>query len=102
MYVHCTYTPADQEGSVPPLSRRRAAIPGLGVAGVHPLTGTDGKEMLPLIAEGLDAIEHANLPNAAKRELTSMFVDNLIHDADRRHAELLLMLRIATGDIRSG
>ena len=178
MYVHCTYTPADQEGSVPPLSRRRAAakagispsqwsdverghkragsgvivpvqataetlarmartvgvsaeelaaagredaaqqlrmlehegglrkriaaIPGLGVAGVHPLTGTDGKEMLPLIAEGLDAIEHANLPNAAKRDFTSMFVDNLIHDAVRRHAKLLLMLRIATGDVQSG
>jgi hypothetical protein len=74
----------------------------LGVVSAHPLTGTDGKEMLPLIAEGLDAIERANLANAAKRDLTSMFVDNLIHDAARRHAELLLMLRIATGNVPSG
>ncbi|HCU94742.1 MAG TPA: hypothetical protein DHU96_19365 [Actinobacteria bacterium] len=34
--------------------------------------------------------------------LTSMFVDNLIYDAARRHAELLLMLRIATGDVQPG
>ena len=58
--------------------------PGLVVVGTHPPTGTDGKEMHPLIAEGLDAIERANLANAAKRELTSMFVDNLIYDAARR------------------
>jgi transcriptional regulator with XRE-family HTH domain len=84
------------------LRTRISAIPGLGVVGTHPLTGTDGAELLPLIAEGLDAIEHSNLPKGAKRELTSMFVDNLIHDAVRRHTELLLMLRIATGDVRSG
>jgi transcriptional regulator with XRE-family HTH domain len=77
------------------LRRRITAIPGLGTLGTQPLTGTDGKELLPLIAEGLDAIDHTELPHAAKRELTAMFVDNLIHDAARRHSELQLILRLA-------
>jgi transcriptional regulator with XRE-family HTH domain len=76
------------------LRRRITAIPGLGTLGSHPLTGADGKELLPLIAEGLDAIEHSGLPHAAKRELTGMFVDNLINDAARRHSELQLILRL--------
>lgn len=84
------------------LRKRITAIPGLGVVGTQQLTGTDGKQLLPLIAESVDAIEHSHLPAAAKRELTGMFVDNLIHDAARRQAELLLMLRIATGELRSG
>jgi hypothetical protein len=29
------------------LRKRIVAIPGLGVIGPHPLTGTDGKELLP-------------------------------------------------------
>jgi hypothetical protein len=56
----------------------------------------------PLIAESLDAIEHSDLPKGTKQELTSMLVDNLIYDAARRHAELLLMLRIATGAVQFG
>ena len=84
------------------MRNRITAIPGLGVIGPHPLVSTDGKELLPLIAESLDAIDHSNLPKAARQELTSMFVDNLIYDAARRHAELLLLLRIATGGVQSG
>ena len=52
---------------------------------------------MPLIAAGLDAIERSDLPRNAKRELTSMFIDNLIHDTTRRHSELLLVLRLAGG-----
>jgi transcriptional regulator with XRE-family HTH domain len=78
------------------LRRRIAAIPGLGAIGAQALSGTDGKELLPLIAAGLDAIEGSDLPKAVKQELTSMFVDNLIHDTARRHGELLLVLRLAT------
>jgi transcriptional regulator with XRE-family HTH domain len=77
------------------LRQRIAAIPGLGVIGTSALSGTDNTELLPLIAAGLDAIERSDLPKTAKRELTSMFVDNLIHDTARRHSELLLMLRLA-------
>jgi len=53
--------------------------------------------LLPLIAAGLDAIEHSDLPSAARRELASTFVDNLIHDATRRYSEMLLLLRLAAG-----
>ena len=84
------------------LRRRIAAIPGLGTIGAQALSGTDGEELLPLIAAGLDAIERSDLPKTAKRELTSMFVDNLIHDAARRYSELLLMLRLATTGSQSG
>jgi len=78
------------------LRQRIAAIPGLGTISGQSLSGTDGTELLPLIADGLDAIEHSELPKTAQRELTSMFLDNLIHDTARRHNELLLMLRLAT------
>jgi transcriptional regulator with XRE-family HTH domain len=75
--------------------RRVAAIPGIGTIGTQRLSGTDGQDLLPLIAAGLEAIEQSDLPTSARRELTGMFVDNLIHDAARRSSELLLMLRLA-------
>lgn len=78
------------------LRRRLAAVPGLGVIGAWELPDTDGQELLPLVAAGLAAIEQSGLPPAARRELTSMFTRNLIHDAARRHSELLLTLRLAT------
>jgi transcriptional regulator with XRE-family HTH domain len=78
------------------LRQRIAAIPGLGAIGAQALSGTDGEELFPLIVGGLDAIEGSDLPKAAKRELTGIFVDNLIHDTARRHSELLLILRLAT------
>ena len=84
------------------LRQRIASIPGLGAANVQALSSADDSELLPLIAAGLDAIEHSELPKIAKRELTSLFVGNLIHDAARRHSELLLILRIATAASQSG
>ena len=48
-----------------------------------------------MIAAGLDEIERSDLPRNAKRELTSFFVANLIHDATRRRSELQLILRLA-------
>ena len=77
------------------LRQRIAAIPGLGSIGAQALSGSGGEELLPLIAAGLDAIEGSDLPKAAKRDLTGIFTDNLIHDAARRHNELLLILRLA-------
>jgi transcriptional regulator with XRE-family HTH domain len=79
------------------LRQRIAAIPGLGAIGAQSLSDTDGKDLLPLIAAGLDAIERSDLPKTARRELTSLFVGNLIHDATRRHSEMLLLLRLAAG-----
>ena len=79
------------------LRHRLAAIPGLGVLGAWELPGIDGQEVLPLIAAGLDAIDSSGLPASARRELASMFTRNLLHDAARRHSELLLMLRLAAG-----
>ncbi|MGO9083176.1 MAG: helix-turn-helix domain-containing protein [Streptosporangiaceae bacterium] len=84
------------------LRQRIAAIPGLGTFGSHSLPAADGRELLPLIAEGLNAIEHSGLPAAARRELTSMFTASLTHDAARRHSELLLMLRLAAAASHSG
>jgi transcriptional regulator with XRE-family HTH domain len=84
------------------LRLRIAAIPGLGTIGTQALSGTDGAELMPLIAAGLDAIECSELPKTAKRDLTSMFIDNLIHDSARRHSELLLMLRLATSGNHTG
>lgn len=78
------------------LHQRFAAIPGLGAIIAPLLTATDDQELLPLIASGLDAIEQSDLPKSAQRELTTMFVDNLRHDAARRRTELLLILRLAT------
>lgn len=78
------------------LRQRIAAIPGLGAIGAQLPPGTDGKDLLPLIAAGLDAIERSDLPSAARRELTSTFAGNLIQDATRRYSELLLLLRLAS------
>jgi transcriptional regulator with XRE-family HTH domain len=77
------------------LRRRVATIPGLGVIGKQELSGTDGQELLPLIVAVLDEISSSTVSASAKHELTSMFVDNLMHDAARRASELRLMLRIA-------
>jgi transcriptional regulator with XRE-family HTH domain len=79
------------------LRQRIAAIPGLGAVSAQLLHDTDGKDLLPLIAAGLDAIERSDLPGTTRRELTSTFVDNLIHDATRRYSEMLLLLRLAAG-----
>lgn len=78
------------------MRRRIAAIPGLGAAITLPPPAADGQELLPLIASGLDAIDRSGLPKAARRELTAMFAGNLVHDAAWRHAELLLILRLAS------
>jgi transcriptional regulator with XRE-family HTH domain len=83
------------------LQRRLTAVPGLGALTGPPLPDVGREELLPVIAAGLDAIEHSALPSSAQRELTSMFVDNLIHDARRRHTELILMLRLAAGGTSS-
>lgn len=76
------------------LRHRLAAVPGLGAIG-ELLPSAGSAELLPLIAAGLDEIERSDLPMNAKCELASFFVANLIHDATRRHSELLLMLRLA-------
>ncbi len=78
------------------MRQRLQAIPGLGTLPADLPTASDGQELLPLIAAGLDAIEHSGLPKATQRDLTTMFTGNLIHDATRRHTELLLILRLAT------
>ena len=80
------------------LSDRLATIPGLGSVArqVHPENGIRF-DLLPLIAMGLDTIDASKLTTRVKREITSLFLDNLRHDATRRHNELLLMLRLAEG-----
>lgn len=85
------------------LGKRLAAIPGLGfLAGqLCPETGARG-ELLPLIASGLDAIDASTLGTRTKNEITGVFIDNLRHDATRRHNELLLMLRLAEGASPAG
>jgi transcriptional regulator with XRE-family HTH domain len=89
----------DREGTI---RHRLAAIPGLGPIDAQALTRANGQELLPLIASGLDTIEQSDLSTAAKRDLTAVFVDNLIHDAVRRHSEMLLILRIATASSHPG
>jgi transcriptional regulator with XRE-family HTH domain len=84
------------------LRQRLAAIPGLGTIGARELTEANGQELLPIIAASLDAIEASDLPSPARRELTSMLIGNLVHDASRRHTELLLILRIATSASQQG
>jgi transcriptional regulator with XRE-family HTH domain len=84
------------------LRQRIAAVPGLGALAGLALPGDGAAELLPLIGLCLDAIDRSGLPKAAKQQVTSMFVDNLIHDATRRHSELLLMLRLAAGGGRPG
>lgn len=77
------------------LRQRIGAVPGLGALADLTLPDAGSEQLLPLIAAGLDAIDRSELPSTTRRELTSMFVDNLIHDAARRHTELALMLRLA-------
>jgi|HubBroStandDraft_1064217.scaffolds.fasta_scaffold162967_1 transcriptional regulator with XRE-family HTH domain len=83
------------------LSRRLAAIPGVGVAATHLLPTAELTELLPAIAASLGRIDASSLPEAAKRDLTGWLVSNLINDVARRHTELLLLLRIATGTTAS-
>jgi hypothetical protein len=78
------------------LRRRLATVPGLGSLGDRTELPDNARELLPLIAAGLDDINDSQLPAKAKQELTSMFVDNLLHDATRRGTELAMLLRIAT------
>jgi transcriptional regulator with XRE-family HTH domain len=79
------------------LRRGLASIPGIGSIGLQPLPSTDDEELLPLVARALNAIEGSSVTPIAKRDLTTMFVDNVIHDAARREAELLLILRVVNG-----
>ena len=76
------------------MRQRLATVPGLGELGSL-LPNAGSEELLPLIVDGLDAIEQQRSSQNAKRELTSFFIDSLIHDASRRHSELQLMLRLA-------
>ena len=78
------------------LRRRFSAIPGLGSLETSRMASPDGQELLSLIGDGLDAIDRSNLPEAAKRDLTRMYVDGLISDATRRHSELVLVIRLAS------
>lgn len=77
------------------LRDRLAAVPGLGALSRDLRRDAAEEELLPIIASGLEAIEQSELPSAAKRDLTSMFVENMAHDAGRRYAELTLILRLA-------
>jgi transcriptional regulator with XRE-family HTH domain len=80
------------------LGDRLAAIPGLGsvASQVHSENGIRS-DLLPLIASSLDTIDASQLTTRIKSEITALFLDNLHHDATRRHNELLLMLRLAEG-----
>ncbi len=49
-----------------------------------------------MIAAGLDEISSSPLSAKAQQELSTLFVDNLVHDAARRTSELRLMLRIVS------
>lgn len=79
------------------LGRRLAQVPGLGDLRWLPEPTANASELLPAIAAALDQIESADLPNPAKHDLTTMLVANLTHDIARRHHELLIILRLATG-----
>ncbi|HUK71694.1 MAG TPA: hypothetical protein VLW50_23505 [Streptosporangiaceae bacterium] len=78
------------------LRQRITAIPGLGTL-TSPAGGafTGQRELLSLITVGLDAIQDSKLSARAKQQLTTLFADNLSHDATRRYEELLLILRLA-------
>ena len=82
------------------LGERLAGIPGLGfLAGqARPEAGARA-DLLPLVASGLDAIDASTLSTRTRHQITGLFIDNLRHDATRRHHELLLMLRLAEGAI---
>jgi transcriptional regulator with XRE-family HTH domain len=78
------------------LSERLAGIPGLGFLAGHPRPEAGVQtDLLPLVASGLDAIDASNLSARTRNQITGQFIDNLRHDATRRHTELLLMLRLA-------
>jgi hypothetical protein len=77
------------------LQQRLTSVPGLGTIDLQHLTSPPGRELMPIIAATLDAIDSSTLPAVAQRELTALFMDNLVQDATRRHTELLLVLRIA-------
>jgi transcriptional regulator with XRE-family HTH domain len=78
------------------LGERLADIPGLGFLAGHLRPEADARsELLPLIASGLDAIDASKLSTRTKNQITGLFIDNLRHDATRRHNELLLTLRLA-------
>jgi transcriptional regulator with XRE-family HTH domain len=82
------------------LGQRLAAIPGLGfLAGQLRPEAAARSDLLPLIVGGLDAIDASALSTRTKNEITSVFIDNLRHDATRRHNELLLLLRLAEGTV---
>jgi transcriptional regulator with XRE-family HTH domain len=84
------------------LRHRLSAVPGLAALAGQLRPGSHGaRELLPAIAASLAAIEDSSLSDAARRQLTDMFVGNLRYDAARRHTELLLLLRIATGNTDS-
>jgi transcriptional regulator with XRE-family HTH domain len=78
------------------LGDRLAGIPGLGFLArqVRPENGARA-DLLPLVASGLDAIDASTLSARTRNQITGLFIDNLRHDAARRHHELLLMLRLA-------
>jgi len=81
------------------LRQRIAAIPGLGAVATQAAAAqASHRDLLPLIARGLDAIEASNLSVRTKQQLNSLFADNLRHDATRRYEELLLILRLAESD----
>ena len=57
--------PASNPGEERDLQRGIATIPGLGTSGAQVLSGTDGEELIPIIAAGLDAIGRSDLPETA-------------------------------------
>ncbi len=83
------------------LRSRLSAIPGLGSLARELTRRQPHRELLPLVARGLDAIDDSKLPERAKRELTALFTSNLLHDATRRNDELLLILRLTEQGDRS-
>jgi transcriptional regulator with XRE-family HTH domain len=85
------------------LGQRLAAIPGLGfLTGQLRPEAVARSDLLPLIASGLDAIDASKLSTRTKNEITAVFIDNLRHDATRRHNELLLLLRLAEDATAAG
>ena len=82
------------------LGERLAGIPGLGFLAGQARPEADARaDLLPLVASGLDAIDASTLSTRTRHQITGLFIDNLRHDATRRHHELLLMLRLAEGAI---
>jgi transcriptional regulator with XRE-family HTH domain len=86
------------------LRQQLAAVPGVGTFPDRAFPGADGsrEELLPLIAHALDAIDQSRLPSGTRHDLTTVFVDNLLHDTTRRCNELFLTLRLAEHGGRPG